>query len=111
MNSCLQCLSFTKEVVENLTTKDIALEIVSRKDKNEGSITLALSDLFKQLWKKADYKYVSPYKFKKYFGMKNTMFKDKTQEDAHEFLLHLLNSIHEDIKKGNSKVLRSTSKL
>ena len=39
------------------------------------------------------------------------MFEGKTQEDAHEFLLSLLNSIHDDIRKVARNVSRINSKL
>jgi len=44
--------------------------------KKEGdiSVTLAFADLLKQLWRAGENKYVIPYKFKKYFGLRNTMF-------------------------------------
>lgn len=39
------------------------------------------------------------------------MFQGKTQEDAHEFLLHLLNNIHEDLRGSQTKVKRMSTKL
>lgn len=40
------------------------------------------------------------------------MFRGKTQEDAHEFLLCLLNSVHEDLQESNNRrVQRTNTKL
>lgn len=75
-------------------TLDISLDILNKSECNQGIITFALSDLLKRLWRSDDEKIVSPFKFKKYFGDKHTMFQGKTQEDSHEFLLQLLNSLH-----------------
>ena len=82
-----------------------------KSDGRNGNITFALADVFKKLWAENDSKSVTPFKFKKYFSDKNTMFKGKNQEDIHEFLLSLLNSMHEEMKISGVRVNRATSKL
>lgn len=66
MNSCLQCISFTREAVVFLTTQDTSQLLLSKRNKRQnkqdqsnrvllveanGEATIAMTDLLKQLWR------------------------------------------------------------
>ena len=53
-------------------------------DQKDGVVVTSFSELLKCIWnKKIKLTYINPRKFKKAFGLKNTQFLEKTQEDAH----------------------------
>lgn len=53
MNSCLQCVSFTKEITAHLVSRDLAQEVLRREEEKGGEVTMALSALLKELWKES----------------------------------------------------------
>ena len=122
MNAVLQCLSHTDSFAEYFITDDYkddlkSSRIVSKKNgsKNcKGEVTEYLGDLLKSLWSE---KYSSKVSldFKAVVGKVNNQYKGSSQHDSQEFLLWLLDRVHEDLilppppdvnkkKKKSSKV-------
>ena len=75
-------------------------------------VLISFADLLKQKWANNDLKTVEPAKFKRHFGEKNTIFSGAQQEDAHEYILTLMNDISEEVgkKKEQNGVRRSELK-
>lgn len=97
MNSALQCLSHTTDLVKYFLDKEWKV------DKNEdnplgskGKLVDAFAELIFQLWngKKG---VVSPSRFKYEMGNFQNMFEGMSQHDSQEFLSHLLDGLHEDL--------------
>jgi ubiquitin C-terminal hydrolase len=97
LNSILQCLSslplFRTWLLNEDNFKD-KLENNKNKFKNE-SITKRLSELFNNIW--CDYVTVSPKSIKTIMGQINDQFQNNEQQDSHEFLNCLLDTVHEEV--------------
>jgi hypothetical protein len=99
MNSIIQCLNNTKEL------KEYFLSEAYRKDLNRtnplgfgGEIADEFSILVHALWW-GHCKTIAPKRFKALIGQFNSQFLANDQQDAQEFLLFLLDGLHEDLNK------------
>jgi len=100
MNSTLQCLFNTTQLVKYI------LEYSYRRDINRlnrissrGKVAEGFAVLLRAVWT-AQYRYLIPREFKKIVGEIKPMFARTTQEDSHEFLMCLLDELHEDLNKA-----------
>lgn len=96
MNSILQCLSH----IDPFRTWLIGGHYKQRLDSNlpklkHDLITPKLAELFKTLWE--NYAEVSPQSIKSAIGKKCDTFDNKDQQDSHEFLNVLLDTIHDEV--------------
>lgn len=103
MNSALQCLSHTKDLVDFLLTGDYKL------DKNEGNpigskckLLEAFAELIYQAWNNK-HDVIPPSKFKYEMSTFKTMFDGFSQHDSQEFLSELLDGLHEDLNMIQKK--------
>lgn len=96
LNSVVQCLSGTKKLAEFFlcSTQDSNL---LKKINNRESVAAEMAVLIKKLWN-TNSTSISPRTLKKVVGNVNNLFKNKEQQDAHDFLLFLLDQIHEELK-------------
>nr|KAI8765519.1 ubiquitin carboxyl-terminal hydrolase 31-like isoform X1 [Biomphalaria glabrata] len=103
MNAVLQCLSntdsFTEYFVKDFFKNDLKNNKNGKKGvfrSNHGEVTEQLARLLKSLWSG---KYTSEIskEFKSVVGKVNAQYKGDHQHDAQEFLLWLLDRIHEDV--------------
>eukprot|EP00096_Caligus_rogercresseyi_P014740 TRINITY_DN7236_c0_g1_i1.p1 TRINITY_DN7236_c0_g1~~TRINITY_DN7236_c0_g1_i1.p1 ORF type:complete len:789 (-),score=290.55 TRINITY_DN7236_c0_g1_i1:540-2906(-) len=107
INAVLQCLSYTEALAEYLVLDNYKYDLKRknkkkkfskrRKNVGDGEITEQLATLLKSLWS-LEYTPEISVKFKalieKYGG---AQYKGNAQQDAQEFLLWLLDRVHEDL--------------
>ncbi|XP_038123767.1 putative ubiquitin carboxyl-terminal hydrolase 50 [Cyprinodon tularosa] len=94
LNAVLQCLCSTMPLVEHLLNQD------TRKDL--GRCKCRLAQVFVQLLEKmwlGSSSSCAPVETRSMLGSIFPQFDNYTQQDAQELLLHLLNGLHEDLKK------------
>lgn len=73
------------------------MKIIFRKSKTHGFITEELAQLCKELWS-GKYKSVAPRDFRSAFGKEHKMFATYDQQDAHEFLVILIDLLHSELQ-------------
>ena len=100
MNSILQCMFNTVELadyfINNAYKKDLNRVNVLGKG---GKFAECFSVLLRGAWS-GQYKYLIPKDFKFWAGKVNEMFQDYQQQDAQEFLMTLIDGLHEDLNKS-----------
>lgn len=96
INSILQCLFSSQQLVEYFKSKN----------KNESMNELAneFSELVKAVWVNGT-KAISAKDLKNIIGRKEERFSRDDQQDSHEFLVALLNGLHDDLIKTRDQVL------
>ena len=103
MNSALQCLSncyeLTKYFLLDLYENDINQE---NKLGSGGRIAITYRKLLEDLWK-GDENYINPSYFKNIFAYFVRKFSGYSQQDSNEFLIYLLDKIHEDLNSISKK--------
>ena len=103
MNSALQCLSncyeLTKYFILNLYENDINQE---NKLGSGGRIAVTYRKLLEELWRR-DEDYINPSYFKNIFAHFVRKFSGYSQQDSNEFLIYLLDKIHEDLNSISKK--------
>ncbi|XP_077590336.1 ubiquitin carboxyl-terminal hydrolase 31 [Stigmatopora nigra] len=114
MNAILQCLSNTELFAEYLVLEQHREDTANEEDKPKtngvhlqkkvcqakGEVTEQLSDLVRALW---TFEYTPQHsrEFKNAVSRNATQFKGNAQHDAQEFLLWLLDRVHEDLNTVN----------
>ena len=103
MNSALQCLSncfqLTKYFLSNLYLNEINVE---NKLGSGGKVARAYKKLLNQLWK-GEEEYIYPNKFRDIFIHYERKFSGFGQHDSNEFLIFLLDKLHEDLNRISHK--------
>ncbi len=103
MNSGLQCLSncydLTKYFLLDLYENDINLD---NKLGSGGKIAAIYRKLLEDLWK-GDENAINPSYFKSIFAQFVRKFSGYAQQDSNEFLIYLLDKIHEDLNSITTK--------
>ena len=103
MNSAIQCLSncfqLTKYFLSNLYLNEINTE---NKWGSKGQISLSYKNLLKQLWK-GEEEYIYPDMFRNVFIQYEKKFSGYGQHDSNEFLIFLLDRLHEDLNRISNK--------
>ena len=104
MNTALQCLSNCLELRNYFLFGSPNKEI----NKNnvlgyKGLVAYGFEYIIKKLWLDKD-KVLDITKFKKAMGVCNDRFKGLSQQDTHEFLTFLIDSLHEDLNRVNNKI-------
>ena len=113
MNAVLQCLSHTQLLVEYFVSDQYKNDICrsgnsgknTRKYGTKGELTEHLAILLKSLWT-CRYTADISSDFKSVVGKYGNQYRGYTQHDAQEFLLWLLDKIHEDLKIASEKKSR-----
>ena len=103
MNSGLQCLSncyeLTKYFLLDYYENDINLD---NKLGSGGKIAIIYRKLLEDLWK-GDQNSINPSYFKSIFAQFVRKFSGYAQQDSNEFLIYLLDKIHEDLNSISNK--------
>lgn len=108
MNAVLQCLSNTDLLAEYFVLDHYKNDIVkhnklnARKHGTRGEVTDQLASLLKSLWSNQHLPDIS-YKFKQLVAKYGSQYEGSNQHDAQEFLLWLLDKVHEDLNIATKK--------
>ena len=100
INSSLQCLSHCIELTEYFLLKfykdekDIKASLVYK-----GKLADAYGQLISLLWTSTKATELNSLGLKRQIVAKHSQFRGPTQQDAQEFILHLLNGLHEDLNR------------
>lgn len=96
MNSIIQCLSHTKDLVRYLRTKSDLRSTTAAKDSR---IVTEFSKLIKEMWNGTNSS-VTPSELKLAFSSKHRMYSGCSQQDAQEFLRFFLDALHCALNAG-----------
>ena len=106
INSIIQCLSNTPELmyyyVSGLYKKDIRLSEGKKKGFVPGKLSKEFADLLGKMWID-NKKIVNPQDIKYAICDLTNIFNNNNQHDSSEFLMFLLNFLHDEINKDKSK--------
>ena len=104
MSTALQCMSNCVEL------RNYFLFGNPRKDVNtnnilgyKGIVAYGFEYLIKKLWVD-DEPIIDLNKFKRAMGLCNERFRGRSQQDTHEFVTFLIDSLHEDLNRVNNKI-------
>jgi len=99
MNSIIQSLSFIPKLANYFLSGDFSKSI-NRQNKF-GSGGAVVNEWFKLMimLSTRQYSYVVPYPFKYTVGKLQQAYLGTQQQDAHEFLIFLLDALHEDLNQ------------
>ena len=106
MNSIIQCLSNTPELVyyyiSDKYLEDIKIPSGTNKNaqKKYGTISKNFSIILKKLWLESN-KIINPIELKYSIDDKISFYKGNVQHDSQEFLLIFLNLLHEEVNREN----------
>ncbi len=99
MNSMLQCLSNTTLLTEFFLSRKYVNDINRvNVNSNGGRLAEAYGDLMEAMWSGND-KVVKPQAMKAEMGRICTQFAGYQQQDSQEFLIYLLDNLHEDLNR------------
>lgn len=104
MNAVIQCLCSVAPLVEYFLSGKYTASL----DKENGEIATAFAYLMNDMWL-GDFDCVSPEVFRLVIGERYPTFIKKTQQDAQEFLIYVLNELHEALKKASKRRSQGTS--
>ncbi|XP_066491259.1 ubiquitin carboxyl-terminal hydrolase 50 [Tiliqua scincoides] len=104
MNAVIQCLCSVAPLVEYF----LSGKYITSLDKENGEIATAFAYLMNDMWL-GDFECVSPEVFRLVIGERYPAFIKKTQQDAQEFLIYVLNELHEALKKASKRRSQGTS--
>ncbi|RUS84912.1 hypothetical protein EGW08_007322, partial [Elysia chlorotica] len=99
MNSVLQCLSNTRDLLDYCLEEKYHKEINSTTSNMKGSLFKAYAQLMQSMWKEKSESYVSPNAFKTQIQKFAPRFMGYAQQDSQEFLRYLLEGLHEDVNR------------
>ncbi|CAG9804419.1 unnamed protein product [Chironomus riparius] len=99
MNSIIQCLSHTLSLKQYLLENDYEKQI-NRSNNTKGHIVRTLAAVIKMLWS-GECKYISSKHLKSVIGEQEHLFCGFDQQDAHEFLVMLIDWLQSDLQTIN----------
>ena len=103
MNSALQCLSNCEDLTKFFLSNKYISEINNLNNLGiKGEISKAYYLLLNDLWK-GNKKSISPINFREKFILYNHQFSNFSQQDSNEFLIYLLDKLHEDLNRITKK--------
>lgn len=99
MNSIIQCLASAERLVKFFTSDQHRNDLNRSNELGfRGEIADEFSVIVKAIW--AGYcRIISPCRFKYIIGQFNKQFVSNEQQDSQEFLLFLLDGLHEDLNR------------
>lgn len=101
MNSALQCFVHSPVFREYFLSNRFECDVNKRNHLgSRGAIAAAYSQLQSSLWRERDQGYLLPGRFRDEFTRVRRHFEETRQYDAHEFMVALLDCLHEDLNQG-----------
>eukprot|EP00644_Phytophthora_capsici_P010898 jgi/Phyca11/562505/estExt2_Genewise1.C_PHYCAscaffold_90513 len=102
MNSALQCFVHSPVFREYFLSNRFECDVNKRNHLgSRGAIAAAYSQLQSSLWRERDQGYLLPGRFRDEFTRVRRHFEETRQYDAHEFMVALLDCLHEDLNQGS----------
>jgi len=98
MNSILQCVSNTPPLAHYFVSRGFEEDVNDKFSKTRGHIASEFAEVLKTLWA-SQFKSISASDFKSRVGRYKSEFAGRDQQDSHEFLLSLLEWLHDDVNK------------
>ncbi|CAF3887626.1 unnamed protein product [Rotaria magnacalcarata] len=109
MNSALQCLSNVPDLTEYILEKDVNNILNTTNDLGtHGNLALAYAKLIKEMWSGKN-KIAEGSAVKQHVSELSPRFAGYSQQDSHEFLNVLLDTLHEDLKQDSENTENETS--
>ena len=107
MNATIQCLAHTDLLAKYFVMDQYKQDIKLRKGQNKkfgtrGEVTEKLAVLLKSLWSSQYHSQISS-DFKSVVGKYGVQYRGYAQHDAQEFLLWLLDKVHEDLNRATKR--------
>ena len=107
MNAIVQCLSHTDLLAEYFVMDQYKIDLKQRKGQirkfgTKGEVTEKLAVLLKSLWSNQYSAQISS-EFKAVVGKHGVQYRGCSQHDAQEFLLWLLDKVHEDLNRATKR--------
>ncbi|ETK71198.1 hypothetical protein F441_21998 [Phytophthora nicotianae CJ01A1] len=101
MNSALQCFVHSPIFREYFLSNRYEAEVNKKNHLgSRGAIAAAYAQLQSSLWRERDQGYLLPGRFRDDFTRIRRHFEETRQYDAHEFMVALLDCLHEDLNQG-----------
>jgi ubiquitin C-terminal hydrolase len=101
MNSALQCFVHSPIFREYFLSNRFEAEVNKRNHLgSRGAVAAAYAQLQSALWRERDQGYLLPGRFRDEFTRVRRHFEETRQYDAHEFMVALLDCLHEDLNQG-----------
>ncbi|KAG7386074.1 hypothetical protein PHYPSEUDO_000666 [Phytophthora pseudosyringae] len=101
MNSALQCFIHSPVFREYFLSNRFEAEVNKRNHLgSRGVVAAAYAQLQSSLWRERDQGYLLPGRFRDVFTRVRRHFEETRQYDAHEFMVALLDCLHEDLNQG-----------
>eukprot|EP00667_Euglena_gracilis_P003514 EG_transcript_3523 len=101
MNAALQCLSHTAQLRKYFLSKKFISSVVSR-HKDGAQLTMSFAELIREIWSGQN-STLRPHRVKRAIDEVSKQFAGWTQQDSHEFIACLLDTIHEDVNRIEKK--------
>ena len=102
MNAVIQCISNTP-CIKHLFVSERYQDVINYDSElSHGEVAQELAAAIKMLWS-GHYKYMALCDLKDVMEKYHGMFCGSSQQDAHEFLMYLLEFLHEDLKGAKAK--------
>ena len=102
INSSLQCLSNTEDLTKYFLSGEFSKEINSGNSSSKGEISNAYYKLINKMWKGTK-PIISPNDLRYAICQKEEKFCNNEQQDSQEFLLALLDNLHDDLNRVTNK--------
>ena len=107
MNATLQCLSQTKYLTDYFLKESNKDEIINNNitqvNKNNNALSPSYLELINNLWSKKSKQPYSPYEFRRIVEEMNPLFKLGQAGDSKDFIIFVLERMHNELKKPNNK--------
>ena len=102
MNAVVQCINNTPSLSDFFVSESYQDFINYESELSRGEAVQELAAAVKVLWS-GHYRSVALYDLKDVMGRQHGRFRGSAQQDAHEFLMYLLNFLHEDLNEERRK--------
>ena len=95
MNTVLQVLAQTQDLINYMASESLQ-EDLSRNSPSQGQVAEEVARLLKIIWSRK-FRYVSPHIFRSVVSARRRDFGGMQMHDAHEFIILLMEWLHEDL--------------